>query len=101
MIVVIEPRRMALACAVGGHRRAIHQQNVHATVVVVVERGSATALGFNDVELFLAAARQTKINSRGVRDVNEQRWICRGSLRARLLRGHPRLCPRTFILWRD
>src|ERR1700674_3006138 len=97
MVVVIEPRRMAFVPAVVCQRRTIYQQNVHPSIVVVVERGGASALGFNDVEFFLAAASQAKVNSSGVRDVNEQRWICRGSLGVRLSRGD-RLRQRTIIL---
>src|ERR1700675_1104253 len=97
MIIVIEPRRMALAGAVVRQRRTIDQQDVHPSVVVVVERGGASALGFNDVELLLSAASQAKVNSSGVRDVNEQRSICCGSLRARLLRGHRWLRQRTGV----
>ena len=72
MIVVIKARRMAFARAVVLDRRAINQKNVHPAVVVVVERGRATALGFDDVELLPAAASQVKINSSRARDVNEQ-----------------------------
>src|ERR1700730_8855162 len=94
MIVVIEARWMALARTVVRHRRTVDQQNVHPPVVVVVECGGATALGFNDVQLLLSAASQAKINSSGAGDVNEQWWICRGILHAGLLRS---LCHRTFV----
>src|ERR1700719_1628107 len=97
MVVVIEARRMAFSRAIVCQRRTIHQQDVHPSVVVVVEGGGASALSFNDIEFFLAAASHSKVNSSGVRDVNEQRWICWGSLRAWLLRGHRRLRHRTFV----
>ncbi len=75
---------MTLAGLVVLDRRAINQQDVHPAVIVIVERGGAAALRFDDVEFFLAAAVQVKVNARGPGDVNEQWWIGRGSLRARL-----------------
>ena len=106
MVVVIKPRRMALARPVVFDGRAVNQKNIHPSVVVVVERGGATALGFHNVELLPAAASHVKINSSRPRHVNERRWIGRGSLRVRLLCSRRRLrcwnfACRCRVLWRS
>jgi len=55
VIVVIELRRMALAGFVIFDGRAVYKKDVEPAVVVVVECGSASALRFDDVQLFTAA----------------------------------------------
>src|SRR5580700_5231247 len=89
MIVVIKARRMALAGPVVGQRRTIDQQDVHPSVVVVIESRSAAAHGFDDVELLQAAAGEVKINAGGARDIGKQRrtgsarlYLCLGPLRS-------------------
>ena len=56
--------------------RTIDQENVHPSVVVVVEDGDAAAHGFHDVAFFLAAAGEVEIDSRGAGNVGEERWSC-------------------------
>src|SRR5205823_6419136 len=63
MIITIEFARMTFAGAQVFESRAIHQQNIHPAVVVVVEHGDAATHGFHDVALFQAAAGQVKVNS--------------------------------------
>ncbi len=78
MIVVVKARRMAFAGFVIFDGRTIDQKDVHPSVVVVVEGGGASALGFDDVEFFFAAAVQVEIDSGGVGDVDEEWWAVDG-----------------------
>ncbi len=56
VVVVVELRGMAFAGLVILDRGAINKEDVHPSVVVVVEGGGASTLGFYDVEFFSAPA---------------------------------------------
>src|SRR6266576_5221474 len=84
---------MALACPIILNRRAVHQQDVHPSVVVVVEGRSATTLRFEDVEFFFAAAGEMKITRRAS-DVDEKIF----SARRRHL-WHGLRCGGGFLPW--
>ena len=72
MIVVVELWGMALASLVVLDRRAIDEEDVHPAVIVVIECGGASALGFDDGEFLAASAKKMEVDAGGVRDINEQ-----------------------------
>lgn len=71
VIVMVEARWMALARAIIGNARTVDEQNIHPPVIVVIECGGASTHGFDNVEFFLAATGEMKVNSGGLRDVDE------------------------------
>src|SRR5216684_4784454 len=65
VVIVIELARMALPCLQILQRRAVHQEDVHPPVVVVVKDCDSAAHGFHDVMFFRAAAGEVEIDAGG------------------------------------
>ena len=59
-------------------RRAVDQENVHPSIIVVIEDSDTAAHRFHDVAFFKAAAGEMKINPCGVSDICELRGGRRG-----------------------
>jgi hypothetical protein len=76
MIVAIELRRMTFMGFVVCDSRAIDQKDIEPAVVIEVESGGTTALGFDNVQFFAAAAEQMEVNASGARDIDEE-WFLR------------------------
>ena len=54
-------------------RRAVDQENVHPSIIVVIEDSDTAAHRFHDVTFFKAATGEMKINAGGVSDICELR----------------------------
>src|SRR5258708_9297476 len=65
VVIVIELARMALLCLQILQRGAVHQEDVHPPVVVVVKDCDSAAHGFHDVMFFRAAAGEVEIDAGG------------------------------------
>ncbi len=64
---------MALAGAQIFEGRAVDQENVHPSIVVVIKDRDTAAHRFHDVAFFKAATSEMKINAGGVSDIRELR----------------------------
>ncbi len=72
VVVAVKLSGMAFAGAHVLQRGTIDEEDVHPSVIVVIENGDAPAHGFHDVAFFLASAGEVEINSGGASHVGER-----------------------------
>src|SRR5258708_14534287 len=65
VVIVVELAGVALLCLQILDGRAVHQEDIHPPVVVVVKDCDSAAHGFHDVTFFRAAAGEVKIDAGG------------------------------------
>ncbi len=91
VVVSVELAAVAFAGLQVRQRGPVYQQDIHPTVVVVVECGDAPAHGIHDVLLVETSAGEVKVDASGASDVGEGSnrpgfflmQSCRASLRIR------------------
>ena len=76
MIVAIKLAGVALAGANVFQGRSVDQQDVHPTIIVIVEHRDTAAHGLHDVLLFGTATGEMENDSGGARDIYKLRIAC-------------------------